>query len=151
MTSDVDSLLNHTVDVLRDLGSTSYVKYYVPFFLRRRTIFCPVRSLMLGTAYLSLMVTPIWEGDMPFLAMVTMSSEMDLGVWATQRGERLLKGVRVELIPLPLPLHCILPITTTILFNILIIISTTITLQHPQPSSSTSKPLHINPNQHLPA
>ena len=60
---------------------------------------------MLGTGSLSLMVTPICDGDMPFLAMVTISSEMDLGVWATQRAFLLLKGVTVELIPFPFPLH----------------------------------------------
>ena len=74
---------------------------------------------MLGTASLSLMATPIWDGDMPFLAIVTMRSEMVLGVCATQRADLLLKGVTAELIPLPLPLLCILPIATT---QILIII-----------------------------
>lgn len=65
---------------------------------------------MLGTAYLSLMATPIWDGDIPFFAMVTMRSLMDLGVCATHRADLLLKGVTAELIPFPLPLHCILPI-----------------------------------------
>ena len=52
----------------------------VPFFLRSLTIFCPVKSLILGTASLSLMATPICDGDIPFLAMVTINYEMDLGV-----------------------------------------------------------------------
>jgi hypothetical protein len=74
---------------------------------------------MLGTAYLSLMATPIWDGDIPFLAIVTMSSVMLLGVWATQRADLLLKGVTAELIPFPLPLDCILPIVIhNIIFNI---------------------------------
>ena len=60
-------------------------------------------SLMLGTASLSRMATPIWDGDNPFLAIVTMRSLMVLGVWATQRAVLLLKGVTAELIPLPLP------------------------------------------------
>lgn len=58
---------------------------------------------MLGTASLSLMATPICEGERPFLAMVTMRSVMVLGVWATQRAVLLLKGVTAELIPFPLP------------------------------------------------
>ena len=64
---------------------------------------------MLGTASLSLMATPIWDGDMPFLAMVTISSLMLLGVWETHLAHLLLKGVTVELMPFPFPLHCILP------------------------------------------
>jgi len=75
---------------------------------------------MLGTASLSRMATPIWDGDIPFLAMVTMRSEIVLGVWATQRADLLLKGVTAELIPFPFPLDCILPIFSTILFNILL-------------------------------
>ena len=71
---------------------------------------------MLGTASLSLIVTPIWEGDIPFLAMVTMRSLMVRGVCATHRADLLLKGVVVVLIPLPFPLLCILPIFSTILF-----------------------------------
>ena len=114
--SDVDGLLDHAVDILRNFRSASYIHFRVPFFLSRRTIFCPVSNLMLGTASLSLMATPICEGDIPFLAMVTMSSEMDLGVCATQRADLLLKGVTAELIPFPFPLLWILPMMTTILF-----------------------------------
>ena len=80
MSADVDGLLDEAVDVLGDFGSRAYMARGVPFFLRSLTIFCPVRSLMLGTASRSRMATPIWEGLMPFLAMVTMRSEMDLGV-----------------------------------------------------------------------
>lgn len=69
---------------------------------------------MLGTASLSLMATPICEGDNPFLAMVTIKSLMDLGVCATHLADLLLNGVTAELIPLPFPLDCILPITSTI-------------------------------------
>ena len=116
MSADVDCFLNQAVNVLRDLRSTSYIVPKLPFFFKRRTIFCPVKSLMLGTASLSLMATPICEGDIPFLAMVTMRSEMVLGVCATQRADLLLKGVTAELIPLPLPLDCILPMFSTILF-----------------------------------
>ncbi len=54
--------------------------FKVPFFLRSLTIFCPVKSLILGTASLSLMATPICDGDIPFLAIVTINYEMDLGV-----------------------------------------------------------------------
>jgi hypothetical protein len=36
--------------------------------------------LILGTASLSLMATPICDGDIPFLAIVTINYEMDLGV-----------------------------------------------------------------------
>ena len=83
---------------------------YVPFFLRSLTIFWPVKSLILGTASLSLMATPIWEGDMPFLAMVTINYEIDFGVWATHLAHLLLNGVTVELIPFPFPFDWILPI-----------------------------------------
>jgi hypothetical protein len=31
----------------------------LPFFFNSLTIFCPVNNLMLGTAYLSLIATPI--------------------------------------------------------------------------------------------
>jgi len=65
---------------------------------------------MLGTAYLSLMATPICEGDIPFLAIVTISSEMLLGVCATHLAHLLLNGVTVEEIPFPFPLDCIRPI-----------------------------------------
>lgn len=70
---------------------------------------------MLGTASLSLMATPIWDGDMPFFAMVTMSSAIDFGVWATHLADLLLKGVTVELIPFPFPLDWILPILSGVL------------------------------------
>ncbi len=82
----------------------------LPFFFNSLTIFCPVNNLMLGTAYLSLMATPIWDGDIPFLAIVTMSSEILFGVWATHLAHLLLNGVTVELIPFPFPFDCILPI-----------------------------------------
>ena len=110
MSSDVDSLFDQTVNILWNFGSTSYFRIFIPLFFRRRTIFWPVSSFMLGTAYLSLMATPIWDGDIPFLAMVTMRSVMLLGVWATQRADLLLNGVTAELIPFPFPLHWILPI-----------------------------------------
>ena len=71
---------------------------------------------MLGTASLSLMVTPIWDGERPFLAMVTMRSVIDRGVCATQRDVLRLNGVTAELIPLPFPLHWILPISLWILY-----------------------------------
>ena len=110
MAADVHGLLDEAVDIFGDFGSATCVIYYVPFFLRSLTIFWPVRSLMLGTASLSLMATPIWDGDIPFLAMVTISSLMLLGVWETHLEHLLLKGVTVELIPFPFPLHCIRPI-----------------------------------------
>ena len=62
------------------------------------------------------MVTPIWDGDIPFLAMVTIKSEMLLGVWATHLAFLRLKGVTVELIPFPFPLHWILPINQLFLY-----------------------------------
>ena len=65
---------------------------------------------MLGIAYLSLMATPIWEGLIPFFAIVTINYEMLFGVWATHLALLLLNGVTVELIPFPFPLDWILPI-----------------------------------------
>jgi hypothetical protein len=65
---------------------------------------------MLGTAYLSLIATPIWDGLIPFLAIVTMSYEILFGVCATHRAHLLLNGVTVELIPFPFPFDCIRPI-----------------------------------------
>jgi hypothetical protein len=59
---------------------------------------------------LSLMATPICDGDIPFLAMVTINYEIDLGVWATHLAFLLLNGVTVELIPFPFPFDWILPI-----------------------------------------
>lgn len=88
---------------------------------------------MLGTASLSLMATPICEGDIPFLAMVTMRSEIVLGVCATHRADRLLKGVTAELIPLPLPLLCILPIATNYINIIKIIINNSQLSTHSSP------------------
>jgi hypothetical protein len=41
--------------------------------------------------------------------MATISYTMDLGVWVCHLAAFLLKGVTAELIPFPLPLHCILP------------------------------------------
>jgi len=58
---------------------------------------------MLGTASLSLMATPICDGDIPFFAIVTINYEMLFGVWATHLAHLLLNGVTVELIPFPLP------------------------------------------------
>ena len=113
-------LLMFTAFLIRQYISSG-ISGALPLFLKSLTIFCPVSSLMLGTAYLSLIITPIWEGDMPFLAIVTIKSTMVLGVWETHLGDLLLKGVTVELIPLPLPLHCILPIFMVFLnINILI-------------------------------
>jgi len=74
-----------------------------------------VRSLMLGTASLSLMATPICEGERPFLAIVTIKSVILLGVCATHLAVLLLKGVTAELIPFPFPFDWILPIISTIL------------------------------------
>ena len=65
---------------------------------------------MLGTAYLSLMATPICDGDIPFLAIVVINYEMLFGVWATHLAHLLLNGVTVELIPFPFPFDWILPI-----------------------------------------
>lgn len=65
---------------------------------------------MLGTASLSLMMTPICDGDRPFFAIATINSLMVLGVWVTHLAILLLNGVTVELIPLPFPLDCIRPI-----------------------------------------
>jgi hypothetical protein len=79
------------------------MKKCIPFFFKSLTIFCPVNNLMLGTAYLSLMATPICDGDMPFLAIVVINYEMLFGVWATHLAHLLLNGVTVELIPFPFP------------------------------------------------
>jgi len=81
----------------------------LPFFFNNLAIFWPVNNLILGTAYLSLIATPICDGDIPFLAMVTINYEIDLGVWATHLAFLLLNGVTVELIPFPLPFDWILP------------------------------------------
>ena len=124
MSSNVDSLFNQTVNVLWDLWGATWIINLLPFFLSNLTIFCPVKSLMLGTAYLSLMATPICDGLIPFLAIVTMSYEILLGVCATHLAHLLLKGVTVELIPFPFPFDCIRPIdyhNIKIIFIILII------------------------------
>jgi hypothetical protein len=110
MLSDVDCLLDETVDILWNFRGASYIYPDLPFFLSSLTIFCPVSNLILGTASLSLMATPMLEGESPFLAMVTMRSLMERGVWTTQRAVLRLKGVTAELIPLPLPFDWILPI-----------------------------------------
>jgi len=80
MSSNVDSLFNQAIDVLWNLWSATLIILYIPFFLSNLTIFCPVKSLMLGTAYLSLIVTPICDGLIPFLAIVTISYEILFGV-----------------------------------------------------------------------
>jgi len=103
-------------------GRNLHLLNAVPFFFKSLTIFCPVSNLMLGTAYLSLMRTPIWEGDIPFLAMVTMRSTIVLGVWETHLGDLLLKGVTVELIPFPFPLHCMRPISMVFVNSNIILI-----------------------------
>lgn len=110
MSSDIYCLLNQTVHIFRNLRSATYIISNIPFFLSSLTIFCPVNSLMLGTAYLSLIATPIWDGDIPFLAIVVINYEMLLGEWATHLAHLLLKGVTVELIPFPFPFDWILPI-----------------------------------------
>ena len=110
MSSDVDGFFNQAVNIFGDLWGTTYIIIVLPFFFKSLTIFCPVNNLILGTASLSLMATPIWDGDIPFLAMVTINYEMLFGVWATHLGDLLLNGVTVELIPFPLPFDWILPI-----------------------------------------
>lgn len=103
MLSDIDGFSNHAVDIFGDLGGTSWITIRIPFFFRILVIFWPVKSLVLGTASLSLMTTPICDGLTPFLAIATINSVMVLGVWVTHLEILLLKGVTVELIPFPFP------------------------------------------------
>jgi hypothetical protein len=117
MLANIHCLLDEAVDVLGDLRGATCLKRFIPFFLSRRTIFCPVRSFRLGTASLSLIATPTWEGESPFLAIVTIKSVIDLGVWATHLAVLRLKGVTAELIPFPLPFDWILPIHKLILIK----------------------------------